>query len=37
MRWGQAILFFILGSFFGPWLMALVTGKGKSAASSAGY
>jgi len=33
MRWGQAIIFFILGTFFGPMLLALFTGKRKSAAN----
>lgn len=32
MHWGQFILAFILGAFFGPWLLSLVTGKGKAAA-----
>jgi hypothetical protein len=33
MHWGQAILFFILGAFFGPMLLGLVTGRGKKQAS----
>lgn len=34
MHWGQAIIFFLLGTFVGPWLLAMVTGKGKQSASS---
>jgi hypothetical protein len=33
MRWGQGIIFFILGTFFGPMLLALFTGKGKKASA----
>jgi hypothetical protein len=32
MRWGQAIIFFILGSFFGPMLMGMFSGKNKAPA-----
>ena len=32
MRWGQAIIFFILGTFFGPMLVSLFTGKNKASA-----
>lgn len=28
----QAIIFFILGTFFGPWLLAMFHGKSKAAA-----
>jgi hypothetical protein len=31
MRWGPAILFFILGTFFGPMLLGLFSGKKKAA------
>jgi hypothetical protein len=34
MRWGQVIISFILGAFFGPWLLSMVTGKGKQSAGS---
>ena len=34
MRWGQAIIFFILGTFFGPMLVGMFSGKNKQ---SAGY
>jgi len=34
IRWGQALIFFALGAFFGPWVLALVTGRNKQ---SAGY
>jgi hypothetical protein len=33
MAWGQAIIAFILGAFFGPWLLAMFTGKNKSQAA----
>lgn len=33
MRWGQALIFFILGAFIGPWLLAMVTGGAKKQAS----
>ena len=36
MHWGQIILAFIAGAFFGPWLLTMVTGKGKQS-SQAGY
>lgn len=32
MRWGQAIIFFILGTFFGPMLLGLFSGRSKQAA-----
>lgn len=32
MRWGSFIIAFILGAFLGPWLLSMVTGKGKQAA-----
>lgn len=32
MHWGQAIIFFILGAFLGPWLLAKVGGAKKQAA-----
>lgn len=32
MRWGQAIIFFILGTFFGPMLLGLFSGRAKQAA-----
>ena len=32
MRWGQAIIFFILGTFFGPMLLGLFGGKKTAAA-----
>jgi hypothetical protein len=32
MRWGQVIIAFILGTFFGPWVLSLFGGK-KQAAS----
>lgn len=32
IRWGQAFLFFILGGFFGPWLLAMFSGKRKATA-----
>lgn len=31
MKWGQAIIFFILGTFFGPWALSLFSGKKASA------
>lgn len=36
MRWGQIIISFILGAFFGPWLLSAVTGK-KASQSNTGY
>lgn len=36
VHWLQAAIFFALGAFFGPWVMSLVTGKGKTA-TSGGY
>lgn len=33
IQWGQAVLFFILGSFFGPMLLAMFTGGGKKQAA----
>lgn len=35
MQWGQAIIAFILGAFFGPWLLAMFGGKRKT--QTAGY
>jgi uncharacterized membrane-anchored protein YhcB (DUF1043 family) len=36
MHWLQIIIGFVLGTFLGPWLMSMVTGKGKTGAQS-GY
>lgn len=36
MHWGQIIIAFILGAFLGPWVLSMVTGKGKAAQQS-GY
>ena len=33
MRWGQVIIAFVLGAFLGPWLLSMVTGKGKAASN----
>lgn len=36
MHWGQIIIAFVLGAFLGPWVLSMVTGKGKQS-SSTGY
>jgi len=36
MHWLQFLAGLILGTFLGPWFMAMVTGKGK-ASSQSGY
>ena len=32
MHYGQAFLFFILGTFLGPWILSMFTGKSRQAA-----
>lgn len=33
MHWGQVIISFILGAFFGPMLLSMFTGKSKTQSS----
>lgn len=34
MNWLHALIWFAIGTFAGPWLLAMVTGKNKQQASS---
>lgn len=36
MNWLQIFVAFVAGAFLGPWLLSMVTGKGKQS-SQAGY